>query len=221
LLEAPSGEVVAYAMVFPLGTRGDVRQIAVDAAWRRRGLGRELMAVARDRLRAAGCRDWRLEVRADNTAAIALYAASGMHVLHELRFVKLARAALAPPDPRFTASPLAPADDPALEAHYDLGAGELARWRRLRTNTAMWIVREADELAGFARYCSVHEPGCALLFPCRARDAIAAVQLCVATLTDPPPDHVELGVVDAGVADALIAAGGEPTERHLVMAGAL
>jgi ribosomal protein S18 acetylase RimI-like enzyme len=221
---AAAHELVAYAMVFPYGARGDVRQIAVAPGWRRRGVGRRLMSAVAARLRAAGCRDWRLEVRADNAAAIGLYEAAGMRVQREIDVVTIARAALASlaeRTDRFTAAIVPPEDDAALEAHYDLGAGELAGWRTLRTRTPLWAVREAGELAGFARYCAIHEPDCALLFPFRARDAAAAAHLAQAAMIAPLPARLELCVVDAPVAVALIDAGGKLAERHLEMGGEL
>src|SRR5258706_4004638 len=54
-----------YGLSFAFGARGDVRQIAVMPAYRKRGVGRELMAAVAARLRGLGCTDWRLEVRAD------------------------------------------------------------------------------------------------------------------------------------------------------------
>ena len=224
-LATDRGEVVAYALVFPHGARGDVRQIAVDPAWRRRGIGRRLMAEVAERLRAAGCSEWRLEVRHDNAAALALYERAGMRRLHEIRVVSIARATLVqlaePPSPRFTVAPVAPQDEPALEARYDLGAGELAQWRSLRPDATLWLVCDHDEPAGFARYCPTHRPGCALLFPFRARGAIAAAHLAAVAMRAPWPDRFELCVVDDPVADALLVAGGELVERMLEMSGRL
>jgi ribosomal protein S18 acetylase RimI-like enzyme len=223
-LVAPSGEVVAYAMVFPHGARADVRQISVDPAWRRRGVGRQLMTAVAAQLRAAGCTEWRLEVTHDNAAAIALYARAGMRVLREIRIISIARTALAQlRTPGVTAAPLAPHAEAAIEAHYDLGAGELAQWRSLRPDSSLWVARDAAtaELAGFARYCPTHVPGCALLFPCRARDISAAAQIAAAAMRAPLLDRVELCIVDTATGDALLAAGGVVGERQLEMTGAL
>jgi [ribosomal protein S18]-alanine N-acetyltransferase len=51
--------------------------IAVAEAFQRRGIARQLMAAAERAARRRGCRFMRLEVRADDASAIALYESSG------------------------------------------------------------------------------------------------------------------------------------------------
>lgn len=51
--------------------------IAVASAFQRRGIARQLMAAAEGAARRRGCRVMRLEVRADDAGAIALYESSG------------------------------------------------------------------------------------------------------------------------------------------------
>jgi ribosomal-protein-alanine N-acetyltransferase len=58
--------------------------LVVDPAARGRGLGRILLADAEAQARRAGCRGLRLEVRQDNVAANALYAAAGYRRLAAL-----------------------------------------------------------------------------------------------------------------------------------------
>ena len=58
--------------------------LAVDPAVRGRGLGRLLLADAERQARQAGCAGLRLEVRQDNAAANALYAAVGYRRLAAL-----------------------------------------------------------------------------------------------------------------------------------------
>lgn len=73
------GEVVGSSLtLFRAGsTRARLYSIAVDPAWRGRGLGTRLLADAEAGARARGCRYLRLEVRADNAAAITLYEEAG------------------------------------------------------------------------------------------------------------------------------------------------
>ncbi len=58
--------------------------LVIDPAARGRGLGRALLADAERQARQAGCTGLRLEVRQDNVAANALYAAAGYQRLMAL-----------------------------------------------------------------------------------------------------------------------------------------
>ncbi len=218
-------EPVGYALLFPLGARGDVRQIAVDRHWHRRGVGRQLMAAVAARLRGAGCTDWRLEVDATNAAAIALYTAVGLREIRAIQSVKMPRAALAQfgnlRSPRYTTTRVRPADEAAIERHYDFGTGELARWRKSRPEALVWQLHDVGELAGFARYWPDFQPEMGLVFPFRADDAAAAAHLLAHATPSPLPEHVELAVVDRPVAAALLRAGGELAQTQLELAGPL
>jgi ribosomal-protein-alanine N-acetyltransferase len=71
------GVVVGYAGVMMAGDEGHVTTIAVDAAARRRGVGKRLLlAVTAEALRRGATR-MTLEVRASNKAAQRMYAAFG------------------------------------------------------------------------------------------------------------------------------------------------
>ncbi|HRQ65609.1 MAG TPA: GNAT family N-acetyltransferase, partial [Xanthomonadaceae bacterium] len=74
-----NGTVVGAALVF-LRKGSDLARlysIAVDARARGRGLGTALLQAAEQAAFTAGARRLRLEVRSDNSAAIALYARRG------------------------------------------------------------------------------------------------------------------------------------------------
>ena len=80
--EDERGAVVGYALVrMTLGwlgaRRGGITSIAVDAAHRRQGIGRALMAEALDRLREHEVQQADLEVSVTNRAAQSLYEAVG------------------------------------------------------------------------------------------------------------------------------------------------
>ncbi len=69
------GELVGYAGMSLIGGRdleASVHNIAVDPAWRRRGVGRALLNALLDRANEAHAPVF-LEVRTDNDAAITLY----------------------------------------------------------------------------------------------------------------------------------------------------
>ena len=78
---AESGQIIGYAGLWLVPPDADVQTIAVAPGAQGHGLGRTLLdhlvAVARDQ----GCRRLQLEVRADNSAAIALYERAGFSVV--------------------------------------------------------------------------------------------------------------------------------------------
>jgi ribosomal-protein-alanine N-acetyltransferase len=67
------GRVVGYAISWFVVDQGELGNIAVDAAWRRKGIARALVVAALDRARDRGIREVYLEVRRSNTAAQKLY----------------------------------------------------------------------------------------------------------------------------------------------------
>jgi GNAT superfamily N-acetyltransferase len=224
-LAADDGQLAAYGLCFPIGTRGDVRQIVVDHAWRRRGVGRQLLAAVRAKLVAAGCRDWRLEVAADNAGAIALYESAGMRKIHEIRDLKMAWPAVArfagPRSARWLASEVAPAEDAALEAHFDYGAGQLQQWRTTRPHVPLWSVRNQGVPVGLTRFWRDYLPDSGLCFPFRAASPDIAAHLLHGALRGQQIPQLELSVVDPGVADALVEAGARDHQRLYEMGGSL
>jgi ribosomal protein S18 acetylase RimI-like enzyme len=59
------------------GHRGWINYLAVDPAWQRRGLGRQLMAWAETELGRRGCPKINLQVRRGNEAVLGFYRAIG------------------------------------------------------------------------------------------------------------------------------------------------
>ena len=74
------GVVVGVVMAGYEGHRGWVNYLAVDIGQRRRGIATALMHDAERRLRALGCPKINLQVRLENTAVHAFYAAIGFGV---------------------------------------------------------------------------------------------------------------------------------------------
>jgi ribosomal-protein-alanine N-acetyltransferase len=74
----PSGAVVGFASARLLVDDAHVVRLAVDAAWRRRGIGRALLEGLGSWAEGIGADALVLEVRAGNDAALQLYAAAGM-----------------------------------------------------------------------------------------------------------------------------------------------
>lgn len=71
------GRAVAYAGMMLAVDEGQITNVAVHPDYRRRGLGRELMAAIAADARARGFLQIALEVRASNHAAILLYERDG------------------------------------------------------------------------------------------------------------------------------------------------
>ncbi len=80
LVGAISGEVVGSVMVGYDGHRGWINYLAVDPDYRKRGLGRLLMAEAELRLLREGCPKVNLQVRATNPEVVAFYRGLGYQV---------------------------------------------------------------------------------------------------------------------------------------------
>ena len=78
LVATCDGQVVGYALGWRVLDELDLHSLAVDPAWRWRGIGRGLLRAYFEQLRAEGVRRVSLEVRASNQAAQGLYGALGM-----------------------------------------------------------------------------------------------------------------------------------------------
>lgn len=86
VLETQPGNLAAFVLA-RVGRRGQGHIVTLDVlpALRRRGWGRRLLLAAEQRLRAAGCREVRLEAAVNNAAALALYARLGYRARRVLR----------------------------------------------------------------------------------------------------------------------------------------
>jgi ribosomal-protein-alanine N-acetyltransferase len=69
--------IVGYAVLAVAAGESHLLNLSIDKAWQRRGLGRALLLHLIDAARAREARIMLLEVRPSNTAARALYSASG------------------------------------------------------------------------------------------------------------------------------------------------
>jgi ribosomal-protein-alanine N-acetyltransferase len=78
-VDALAAPPIAYAAYRALGGEAELLRLAVAPAARRRGAARALLATGRRHLAGFGCQTCFLEVRSDNSAAIALYESEGFH----------------------------------------------------------------------------------------------------------------------------------------------
>lgn len=69
--------VIASVMARQVADEGEILTLAVDPAWRRRGIGRRLLAAALDQLGQGGVTAVWLEVRESNLAARLMYLSAG------------------------------------------------------------------------------------------------------------------------------------------------
>lgn len=79
LVAEAEGRVVGYAACWAVLDQGELGNIAVDPAFRRRGIARSLLNAVLDDMRSRGVRSLFLEVRVTNTAAQRLYDEYGFH----------------------------------------------------------------------------------------------------------------------------------------------
>ena len=80
LVGAIEGRLVATVMAGYEGHRGWLNYLAVAPDCQRRGLGREIVEHAIEKLRALGCPKVNLQVRASNAEVIAFYESLGFKV---------------------------------------------------------------------------------------------------------------------------------------------
>ena len=71
------GEIITSVMGGYEGHRGWINYLAVDPSRRRQGLGREMMEVVEERIRALGSPKINLQIRTGNTAVIEFYQSIG------------------------------------------------------------------------------------------------------------------------------------------------
>jgi ribosomal protein S18 acetylase RimI-like enzyme len=89
LVAEESGEIVGSVIAAWDGWRGSIYRLSVAPAWRRRGLGRQLVAAAEDRLHGLGVRRMQaIVIEADDRAAAFWQASDWEHQEGQLRFVR-------------------------------------------------------------------------------------------------------------------------------------
>lgn len=128
LILEQGNEIAGYAYVVVLKETGYVRHVVVAPEARGKGAGRALMRASAERFRAAGCARWCLNVKVENTVAIALYASVGMAKLYESTPMRLGWDTLAHlpgGEEGITARAIEPHEDAALEAAFGMPIGSI------------------------------------------------------------------------------------------------
>ena len=226
LLETVGGEIVSLACCFAFGKTGDVRQVVVSPAWRRRGLGFQTMHSAARRLRARGCTAWRLEVERTTVAAIRLYQRAHLRATGSIAVVRassaVARSFSARRAANFKVTKPASSSLAALEEKFDLPTGTLPYWMTSRPDSHLLVVCQDSmphEPVGLARWRS-GRGDTDIIFPLEGSPAAVSAVLsyvvsqgCVAPL--------ELYVGDTDAAFELINHGATKEGVLVRMAGTL
>lgn len=146
--------LVAYAFVQILRTTGYVRNIVVESKARNRGIGRAVMRDLRERFAAAGCKEWCLNVKPTNLAAIRVYEGVGMRAAYSSRLLRIgtdvvARLPAAAKDCRV--EPLVASEDDTIERQFGIEAGLLTA-RRASPEVRQVVGRDASGVVGVASY---------------------------------------------------------------------
>jgi GNAT superfamily N-acetyltransferase len=121
---------VGYVYYAIIGDTAHVSQIAVAPEARRRGIASALMKDVADRARRAGCKTWRLNVKIDNAAAIALYESLGLERVFESYALKI-EWRLVPEGPS-EGRRIEPDEDERIERELRMLPGQLAQTRAAR-----------------------------------------------------------------------------------------
>jgi GNAT superfamily N-acetyltransferase len=211
--------VVGYACSRPRGDRLHVVHVITDPEYRRRGVGRALMAAVAERARAAGLQRWRLNVKPENVAARALYERWGMNVVLASVSMRVgwSHVQRIPSTPGAFARTLAPADDKRFEDAFALSRGEVSSFRA----TAGRILVGAEDARGPAGVAAFDPnlPG-ASLFRVRSPEHARGLLEGIRSHAAPGQDHLRVFVEgDPTLEAALASAGAEAVLRALRMEG--
>ena len=189
---------LGYAYFVLIGDTAHVSQIAVAREARRRGLGKALLLAVKERARAAGCATWRLNVRPNNHAAIALYESVGLARAFESVALRVEWSAV--PKGDVTGRLVAPEEDARIEASLGLLRGQLEQARAVG-RLAIAVERDGELAA------AVFDPSFPGASVFRASPGLAIPLLqALRPHADARFDFVGLKVEDqAETADALVA----------------
>jgi ribosomal protein S18 acetylase RimI-like enzyme len=220
LLAALADRVMAYCHFQEYDDTGYVRALVVDPANRRQGAGRILLTAVADRLRTRGKTSWRLNVKPDNVAAIALYSSLGLRANYLAKSFRLPWSVVdGLPSLGAVVKTLAPDRDALLEDCFLLPRGQLTVSRRLGRALFEAVAPDGQAMLGLA----VFNPSFPGAFPFRVADPRVARDLLTAMRLMVPNDHSVNLVVedDERLAALLFQAGAVLNLEILHMVGAL
>lgn len=147
LVQEGSAGPVAYTVADVLGELGYVVQLVVDPSARRQGLARRMMEAVARSFQERGCRRWGLNVKRDNTAALALYGSLGLRPVREATTLTVSRAHLEvlPPAPAgLQVVPVGEAEWEPLTAAFRMMPGKLARFAKRASHRLLRLDHPAE-----------------------------------------------------------------------------
>jgi GNAT superfamily N-acetyltransferase len=185
---------------------GYIRQLVSAPEARRLGVGRALLEAVATKLRDAGCKTWRLNVKPDNAPALALYASLGFKREYGSASLGLDWDVLERlPRGSLRVRRIEPDDEMRVEAHFQLPSGQLANARAAR-RVMLLAVDSSDAVHGLALF-NPDYPGS---FPFRVTEKTATRALLEAMRENSLPGARQVGVVaekDDELVGQLISAG--------------
>lgn len=214
------GDVVGYCFFQEYEDTGYIRHLVVAPRAQRRGIGRALMQDTAGRLRKNGKGFWRLNVKPDNRAALALYQGMGMNVQYAATSLRLPWTALESiPSGLAVTRELTPARDSILENLFDLPQGQLAYGRK-QGRLLLEAVSGSDQTPAGVAVFDASFPGA---FPFRVVETGAVAPLLTAISVHVPEHEVVNLVVedDARLSAMLIAVGATVKDEILHLKGQL
>lgn len=214
LMVEEDGVVAGYVYWKRLAEDAYIFHLVVAPTTRKRGLGRALMLEVASRAARAGARRWQLNVKVDNTPAIALYRALGFTAAYESTPMKL-RWEIVPslqePVAELEARVVGPSEDEAIERAFGVPNGRIAEKRE----KAGWVVLRLVDRAhpeeprvGLACF----NPAFPGAFPFHVAHPSYARALLLAMKPYALPQHDAVGIVveaDPGLKQAMVEAGAE------------
>ncbi len=158
LVSERAGRIEGYVTFIGLSQVGHVRNLVVAPDARGTGVGRALMNAAAAALRRRGIREWHLDVKIDNVAAIRLYEELGMQIEHRSTVLRvpIGRAAIARlrdlPSHAATVLLVDPVEDDDIERALGLLAGRIAMMRIKPGRVLLQLRDTACAPVGFAAF---------------------------------------------------------------------
>jgi GNAT superfamily N-acetyltransferase len=224
LIAAEAGAVVGYCYFQELRDSGYVRNVVVDPHARRRGVGRALMDAVAATLRRHGKTSWRLNVKDDNVAALALYHRLGLRTAYASTMFRIPWASVAGlPAGTALVEEVACDHDDALERAFALPAGQLGAMRALG-RVLLQAVRpvRGAEAAQSVVGLAVFDSGFPVSFPFRVKDLGALGPLLTEMHVRLPIEFMNVVVEDdERLAGVLAGAGALVRDKALHLHGPL